>query len=284
MSATAMLSPSDDTPALFVIWPLGTFDMQARCCRTQLCLSAPCHVQAALLRHTPSARSLCCRIEFCTSGHDDQGLPYELHALEVPLATTVRLFESETLQLEKLLLPSLERLSARVSRVQGWTGLFVPSDARALLLGSKALELTLRSAGSVALCLAAPLPISSAWPSATLRTHHSGTSALCCIGSSSMELRCSLPLALTKRKWGSICSTQCRPNPAAEVLGQQDHQWPPLLSGHLQVSKRELLSIQSSKATLNRLVERVRRAKEASARQPPAAPGKLDSPVYPTYL
>ena len=61
-------------------------------------------------------KSLCCRIEFCASGHDDQGLPYELHALEVPLATTVRLFESEALQLEKLLLPSLERLSTRVSR------------------------------------------------------------------------------------------------------------------------------------------------------------------------
>ena len=74
---------------------------------------AGCTVEA----HISSAKRLCCRIEFCTSGHDDQGLPYELHALEVPLATTVRLFESEALQLEKLLLPSLERLSARVSRV-----------------------------------------------------------------------------------------------------------------------------------------------------------------------
>eukprot|EP00891_Asterochloris_glomerata_P003934 jgi/Astpho2/3934/fgenesh1_pg.00063_%23_10_t len=78
--------------------------------------------EKALVVNLESIRMIICQdqaslqIEFYASGHDDQGLPYELHALEVPLATTVRLFESDALQLEKLLLPSLERLSARVSK------------------------------------------------------------------------------------------------------------------------------------------------------------------------
>ena len=55
-----------------------------------------------------------CRMEFYLSGNGDQALPFELQAFEVPLAAAVRLFESETTALEAKLLPSLERLTAKV--------------------------------------------------------------------------------------------------------------------------------------------------------------------------
>lgn len=55
------------------------------------------------------------RMEFYLSGSGDQALPFELQAFEVPLAAAVRLFESETNALEGKLLPSLERLTAKVS-------------------------------------------------------------------------------------------------------------------------------------------------------------------------
>ena len=54
-------------------------------------------------------------MEFYLSGNGDQALPFELQAFEVPLAAAVRLFESETTALEGKLLPSLERLTAKVS-------------------------------------------------------------------------------------------------------------------------------------------------------------------------
>lgn len=53
-------------------------------------------------------------MEFFLSGNGDQSLPYELQAFEVPLAATVRLFESEAAALEGKLLPSLDRLTAKV--------------------------------------------------------------------------------------------------------------------------------------------------------------------------
>ena len=56
-----------------------------------------------------------CRMEFFLSGSGDQALPFELQAFEVPLAAAVRMFESETNALENKLLPSLERLTAKVT-------------------------------------------------------------------------------------------------------------------------------------------------------------------------
>ena len=53
-------------------------------------------------------------MEFYLSGNSDQELPFELQAFEVPLAAAVRLFEAETNALEGKLLPSLERLTAKV--------------------------------------------------------------------------------------------------------------------------------------------------------------------------
>lgn len=54
-------------------------------------------------------------MEFFLSGNGDLSLPYELQAFEVPLAATVRLFESEAAALEGKLLPSLDRLTAKVT-------------------------------------------------------------------------------------------------------------------------------------------------------------------------
>lgn len=54
-------------------------------------------------------------MEFYLDGNGDQALPFELQAFEVPLAAAVRMFESETNTLEGKLLPSLERLTAKVS-------------------------------------------------------------------------------------------------------------------------------------------------------------------------
>ena len=54
-------------------------------------------------------------MEYFLDGNGDQALPFELHAFEVPLAAAVRLFESETNALEGKLLPSLERLTAKVT-------------------------------------------------------------------------------------------------------------------------------------------------------------------------
>lgn len=54
-------------------------------------------------------------MEFYVDGNGDQALPFELQAFEVPLAAAVRMFESETNALEGKLLPSLERLTAKVS-------------------------------------------------------------------------------------------------------------------------------------------------------------------------
>ena len=54
-------------------------------------------------------------MEFFLSGNGDQSLPYELQAFEVPLAATVRLFEAEAAALEGKLLPSLDRLTAKVT-------------------------------------------------------------------------------------------------------------------------------------------------------------------------
>jgi hypothetical protein len=62
-----------------------------------------------------------CRMEFYLRGNGDQALPFELQAFEVPLAAAVRLFESETNALEGKLLPSLERLTAKVSLHTGYT-------------------------------------------------------------------------------------------------------------------------------------------------------------------
>ncbi len=62
-----------------------------------------------------------CRMEFYLRGNGDQALPFELQAFEVPLAAAVRLFESETNALEGKLLPSLERLTAKVSLHSGYT-------------------------------------------------------------------------------------------------------------------------------------------------------------------
>lgn len=56
-----------------------------------------------------------CRMEFFLTGSGDQALPFELQAFEVPLAAAVRMFESETSALENKLLPSLERLTAKVT-------------------------------------------------------------------------------------------------------------------------------------------------------------------------
>ncbi|DBB07428.1 TPA: hypothetical protein ACH3X3_008910 [Trebouxia sp. C0006] len=67
------------------------------------------------LRH-PFIKELVSRMEFYLSGNGDQALPFELQAFEVPLAAAVRLFESETTALEAKLLPSLERLTAKVSK------------------------------------------------------------------------------------------------------------------------------------------------------------------------
>lgn len=55
-------------------------------------------------------------MEFFLSGNGDQALPFELQAFEVPLAAAVRMFESECNALEGKLLPSLERLTAKVRR------------------------------------------------------------------------------------------------------------------------------------------------------------------------
>ena len=53
-------------------------------------------------------------MEICLSGHGDQTLPFELQALEVPLAAAAHLFELEMNALESKLLPSLKRLTAKV--------------------------------------------------------------------------------------------------------------------------------------------------------------------------
>jgi len=68
-----------------------------------------------------TVRLFLCRMEFYLSGTGDQALPFELQAFEVPLAAAVRLFESETTALEGKLLPSLERLTAKVSLQFGYT-------------------------------------------------------------------------------------------------------------------------------------------------------------------
>ena len=57
-------------------------------------------------------------MEYYLSGNGDQALPYELQAFEVPLAATVRLFEAEASALEHKLLPSLDRLTAKVTLTQ----------------------------------------------------------------------------------------------------------------------------------------------------------------------
>ena len=57
-------------------------------------------------------------MEFFLSGEGDQALPFELQAFEVPLAAAVRMFESECNALENKLLPSLERLTAKVNTQQ----------------------------------------------------------------------------------------------------------------------------------------------------------------------
>ena len=62
-------------------------------------------------------------MEFFLSGNGDQSLPYELQAFEVPLAATVRLFEAEAAALEGKLLPSLDRLTAKVTLCI-WLALF----------------------------------------------------------------------------------------------------------------------------------------------------------------
>lgn len=138
------------------------------------------------------------------------------------------------------------------------------------LFDNKALHLEQIAAAlpGVSLSLGSELWFSSRF---TGSVAHSGTSALRCMGHSVMELGCSLLLVRPGANRGPkclFCSTWRRRNSAAELPGQQHKQWSSLLSVPLQVSKRELLSIQSSKATLNRLVERVRRAKEASAGLP----------------
>ena len=59
-------------------------------------------------------------MEFFLSGEGDQALPFELQAFEVPLAAAVRMFESECNALENKLLPSLERLTAKVNTQQNY--------------------------------------------------------------------------------------------------------------------------------------------------------------------
>lgn len=66
-----------------------------------------------------SDRSGLCRMEFFLSGNGDQALPFELQAFEVPLAAAVRMFESDCNALEDKLLPSLERLTAKVKHTAG---------------------------------------------------------------------------------------------------------------------------------------------------------------------
>ena len=70
------------------------------------------------------------RMEFYLSGSGDQALPFELQAFEVPLAAAVRLFESETNALEGKLLPSLERLTAKVSHIHRYKTAVQPQNMR----------------------------------------------------------------------------------------------------------------------------------------------------------
>ena len=55
-------------------------------------------------------------MEFYLSGNGDPALPFELQAFEVPLAAAVRMFEAEFTALQGKLLPSLERLTAKVAQ------------------------------------------------------------------------------------------------------------------------------------------------------------------------
>jgi hypothetical protein len=71
-------------------------------------------VLCVVLAVSRSVNEPMCRMQYFVAGNADQNLPYELHAFEVPLAAAVRSFELEAAALEKVLLPSLQRLSARV--------------------------------------------------------------------------------------------------------------------------------------------------------------------------
>lgn len=94
-----LASPTSSTSAAGLDWSL---------------LGAVCiHCLTVVTQHTH--RAGLCRMEFFLTGSGDQALPFELQAFEVPLAAAVRMFESETSALEDKLLPSLERLTAKVT-------------------------------------------------------------------------------------------------------------------------------------------------------------------------